>query len=514
MRLVGPFLRSWMMKFGLHGMIFTDDRLDVSTLQDGISHRTAIELCCERIVIVESLISGPPSAQSTFFPHPPLNTLSFPYLALYSDSLTRLPFNPFILISSTSKMKFTFNLSVLASAALLAVPALAFPTIGAMMAKGPNGEASLFEKRLLAANPLQINNLFDTVKGKVTDLNSNANYTNAGDLVNVKMTDMTPDHIYNAFNIQRDGGLLPPAEDADHPWQPPPPGAKRGPCPGLNTLANHGYIPRSGLVNPIELIVGTFVGLNLSPDLSAILAVISFVTMGDLLQMTLSIGDRYGFGAGLNMHGILEGDASVTRNDHYFGNSWDAQPELVCKFIQETNEFGNGNVDVWSLAHSRYRAWDNSRHENPQFNFNPWRMLVAYAESGFVHEVLRGSSVKFTTCMIKSWFVHERFPKGWSKRLVPMTTPELLAWAGVIELLKPTVPGVSVGKGLFIPVPVADDSYKELQSLINPASTGATLGNLMCNAGHSVLGTVPTLISSMLGGFTLNGVDDSFKCNN
>jgi len=30
-----------------------------------------------------------------------------------------------------------------------------------------------------------------------------------------------------------------------HAWAPPGPGDIRGPCPGLNALANHGYYPRS-----------------------------------------------------------------------------------------------------------------------------------------------------------------------------------------------------------------------------------------------------------------------------
>ena len=37
----------------------------------------------------------------------------------------------------------------------------------------------------------------------------------------------------------------------EHEFQPPnfDGGDQRGPCPGLNALANHGYIPRSGVVS-------------------------------------------------------------------------------------------------------------------------------------------------------------------------------------------------------------------------------------------------------------------------
>lgn len=33
-----------------------------------------------------------------------------------------------------------------------------------------------------------------------------------------------------------------------HAWAAPGPSDIRGPCPGLNALANHGYFPRSGVV--------------------------------------------------------------------------------------------------------------------------------------------------------------------------------------------------------------------------------------------------------------------------
>ncbi|KAJ1026678.1 hypothetical protein NDA13_004051 [Ustilago tritici] len=410
-------------------------------------------------------------------------------------------------------MKLSLQLSALLVAAMSAVPSMAFPNIGALMKRGPNGEASHFEKRLLSADPTQLGTLFSDLKSKASELNGESYIAGAGAYLDVQVTDITPDNIYETFGVRRDGGLLPPAEDEDHPWQPPPPGAKRGPCPGLNTIANHGYLPRDGIVNPIELLVGTFQGLNLSPDLAAILAGISFVGLGDLLQMKLSIGDRYGLGSGLSHHGILEGDGSVTRQDHYWGNSWNADPDLVDMFINETNTYGNGNVNIWSLAHSRYRAWNHGRKNNPEFDFNPWRMLVAYAESGFVHEALRGSYLKFDESMIRSWFLQERFPKGWSKRLVPISTPEILAWAAIVLAAKPTVPGWSIGRGMFIPLPTSDGAYKELASFIDPKSTGATLSNLLCDAGNAVMGFFPTQITNLLGDFGIQSVGEGFKCH-
>lgn len=383
---------------------------------------------------------------------------------------------------------------------------LAFPNLGKVFEPG---QSDMIKQRLGGIPHTNLQNILEQLKDKVQELQANIPQH---DLHDVPLTELTPQKIYDAFGIRRDGGLLPPGEDDKHPYIKPGPGDKRGPCPGLNTIANHGYIPRNGVVDPIQLLVGTFEGLNLSPDLAAILAIISFVGQGDLLQMKLSIGSRYGLGDGLNHHGILEGDASVTRQDNYFGNSWDAQPNLVTQFINETNTYGKGNVDIFSLAHSRRRAWDFSRENNPVFDFNPWRMLVAYAESGFVHEVLRGSYVNFNESMIRSWFLEERFPAGWSKRLIPFSTPEILAWAAVIELVDPTVPGWSVGKGAFIPIPTTDGLYKELQSFLDPKTTGATLGMFLCDAANAVLGFFPSQLTNLFGALGIPGVGATYKC--
>ena len=41
--------------------------------------------------------------------------------------------------------------------------------------------------------------------------------------------------------------------DPAHPFQAPKQGDIRGPCPGLNVLANHGYISRTGVTSVLEL---------------------------------------------------------------------------------------------------------------------------------------------------------------------------------------------------------------------------------------------------------------------
>lgn len=280
--------------------------------------------------------------------------------------------------------------------------------------------------------------------------------------------------IYDAFGLHQDwpeqapnpGGMLNdyvwggPSAVGEHEYiRPDNYWRVRGPCPGLNTAANHGHLPRDGIVLPHELFIGTWRALSLSPELCAILAALSYMFHGDPLTLTLSIsfqkdrtdvnGNARG-GTGIGDHGVLEGDASVTRNDAglselWYGkdnaNWWGLNETLYNLFQEETN----GQISLMSLAKGRKRAWQIGRDNNPYFDFNPWRMIVAYGESGFTWQALKGSSPVFTAEMVEWWFKREQFPPGWRRRFVPITTPEMLAWGAVVELLDPSLPGWNLG---------------------------------------------------------------------
>jgi hypothetical protein len=43
-----------------------------------------------------------------------------------------------------------------------------------------------------------------------------------------------------------------PGDDPDHQYQAPLPTDVRGPCPAANTMANHGYIDRTGITTFAE----------------------------------------------------------------------------------------------------------------------------------------------------------------------------------------------------------------------------------------------------------------------
>jgi hypothetical protein len=66
--------------------------------------------------------------------------------------------------------------------------------------------------------------------------------------------------------------LVPDPNDTAHQYQDPPPGAFRGPCPGLNAAANHGFLSRDGIVTFNELVAAQQNVYNVGYDLAVVLA--------------------------------------------------------------------------------------------------------------------------------------------------------------------------------------------------------------------------------------------------
>ncbi|KAL8667875.1 MAG: hypothetical protein Q9202_000340 [Teloschistes flavicans] len=120
----------------------------------------------------------------------------------------------------------------------------------------------------------------------------------------------------------------------EHVWVAPniAAGDKRGPCPGLNALANHGYLPHNGLAPATTIVQAVNQAYGMSLDFGQFLAVYGTVFDGDSISLTpgYSIGGPASLGGILSGVGLLrtpsglsgshnnyEGDTSATRGDLY-----------------------------------------------------------------------------------------------------------------------------------------------------------------------------------------------------
>lgn len=107
--------------------------------------------------------------------------------------------------------------------------------------------------------------------------------------------------------------------DGKYKFKPPKKGDQRGPCPALNALANHGYLPRSGVGTVYDFVWAMKAGLGVAPDLGSFLALYGVFVTGNGIKF--SIGgptNETGHGSGLiYSHNIYESDASIFRGDKY-----------------------------------------------------------------------------------------------------------------------------------------------------------------------------------------------------
>ncbi|CAA7263571.1 unnamed protein product [Cyclocybe aegerita] len=181
--------------------------------------------------------------------------------------------------------------------------------------------------------------------------------------------------------------------DKAHPWKPLRRGDIRGPCPGLNTLASHGYLPRNGIATPAQIINAVQEGFNMENDLAIFVTYAAHLVDGNLITDLLSLGHKTpltgpdppppAIVGGLNTHAVFEGDASMTRGDAFFGNNHDLNATLFDQFVDFSNRFGGGKYNLTVAAELRFKRIQDSIATNPQFDFTSPRYFTAYAESVF-----------------------------------------------------------------------------------------------------------------------------------
>ncbi|KAF2767032.1 Cloroperoxidase [Teratosphaeria nubilosa] len=208
----------------------------------------------------------------------------------------------------------------------------------------------------------------------------------------------TPGHAHHAHHEKRifiNSFSKPVDISGEHAFQAPGAGDQRGPCPGLNALANHGYIPRHGVVS----LLGADSAINevygVSVELATILAVMGVVWTGNPISLnpSFSIGDAdpqaqnllgnvlglLGSPRGLDhSHNFIEADSSPTRDDLYvttdpvtmnlttFEQLYDMVPE---------NSGRTFTLDV--MADFAKKRWDHSIATNPYFYYGPVTGTIA-----------------------------------------------------------------------------------------------------------------------------------------
>ncbi|KIJ52275.1 hypothetical protein M422DRAFT_156243 [Sphaerobolus stellatus SS14] len=252
--------------------------------------------------------------------------------------------------------------------------------------------------------------------------------------------------------------------DPAHPFIPAGPDDIRGPCPGLNTLASHGFLPRSGVARPDQLVTAVMEGYNLGNDFARFLVYQAHLMNGNPITNLLSIGmhtpktgpdpPKPAMVGGLSQHGTFEGDTSMTRVDAFFGDQAKFNEPLFQQFTSFAKKYGfNGTYDVNAAAELRFQLLQNSIKTNPQLVFTSPRIISAYSESVFPTIFFvdgRLNNRRLTIDAARHFFDLMRMPDGFHRQPRAVSFPVIDPLVKIVFDRHPFVPGVNHGKNNFV----------------------------------------------------------------
>ncbi|CAK3964688.1 sterigmatocystin biosynthesis peroxidase stcC [Lecanosticta acicola] len=232
-------------------------------------------------------------------------------------------------------------------------------------------------------------------------------------------------------------------------WVAPGPYDVRCPCPGLNTLANHGFIHHDGRNMTLpHLLQGLAAGMNMGADFTILIGGAGLLSSPDPLGGAFDLND-------LDEHNFpIEHDGSLSRQDAYFGNDhsfYDRYWQQVVSF------YSGGMTDLLPAAESIANRTADSENINPTFTYGFREFIFRYGETAIYLQAMGADDATGVTRVdwIRSLFEQERLPYdlGWRPRAEPITFPSLGLM--VLNLFRVSPQNVPEGEKVF------QDSYKD-----------------------------------------------------
>ncbi|KAH7067630.1 hypothetical protein BKA63DRAFT_452533 [Paraphoma chrysanthemicola] len=307
-----------------------------------------------------------------------------------------------------------------------------------------------------------------------------------------------------------------------HEFASPGSGDIRGQCPGLNAAANHGFLPRNGIVSTTQTVTGLGEAYNMSPELALALAVVSVALAGDPVTGRWSIGGAFTptlpiFPAtGIaGTHNQYEGDASIVRGDAYLngGNvgvfqmrSWEHLYNLAEEYTLDDVAAQSDYVTRWSILN------------NPYYFSAPFSGLVAPAAHNFVIHFMSNHSAEkpggtLTREVLKQFFavtgdgpgsfVHnrgqERIPENWYKRPLAnaYNLPEVLVDVQINNAMYPGI--IRIGGNTGTTNSFAGVDLTDLTGGVFNLGALAEGNNAACFLLQASLAGLPDISNPLLG---------------
>ncbi|KAM0689363.1 hypothetical protein Q7P36_011441 [Cladosporium allicinum] len=229
---------------------------------------------------------------------------------------------------------------------------------------------------------------------------------------------------------------LAPAPEGDSrftTFTPPGHNDVRSPCPGLNALANHGFLHHDGRNMTLpHLLEGLAAGLNMGPDFSVLIGGLGLLASPDPLGLAFDLND-------LDQHNFpIEHDASLSRKDAYFGNDYSFNSGI---WNQTKSFFKNGKTALLPAALALANRTADSEETNPEFVYGLREFIQRYGEMSIFIQAMGGDTLTGVTRLdwVDQLFTQEKLPYnlGWRPRAAPITIPSLGQMVFEISLVSP-----------------------------------------------------------------------------
>ena len=335
--------------------------------------------------------------------------------------------------------------------------------------------------------------------------------------------------------------LTPPPFDAEsqyvsntgeHAFIAPSPNDQRGMCPGLNAMANHGYLPRNGVATINDFATACQTVFGMGPDLATFLAVYGAIVDGTLTSWSIGGTPHIGIGGS---HNNYESDSSPMYADlNQFGSNEDFVIQQFEEMynLQPDDDTANYNLEI--LRSFRQTRFQESISKNPYFFYGPFSgMAVSQAAFTFIYRFMSNKSAiapegTLNKPVLKSFYSvtgsddnlqytagYEQIPDNWYKRnaldeySIPYFVADINYFSETIPELN--IPGCNLGQvNSYLGI-----SPDELTSgAYNNASAAA---DPLCFASEYTLAALPGitgLTSTLLAPLTaqLSNVTSELNC--
>ncbi|TDZ24899.1 putative sterigmatocystin biosynthesis peroxidase stcC [Colletotrichum orbiculare MAFF 240422] len=209
-------------------------------------------------------------------------------------------------------------------------------------------------------------------------------------------------------------------------WTPAGPDDFRGPCPMMNTLANHGFLPHDGRNLTQDTVVSALnEALNFNQSLGTLMFQMAIVANPEPNATFFTLDH-------LNRHNVLEHDASLSRTDAFFGSNHIFNQTV----FDESRKYWTADVlDANMLANSKVARQVTSKAFNPNYTFTATVENFSLGEVAapiIVFGDMDAGTVNKT--LVEYFFQNERLPVelGWAKKSEVISQEDILK---VVEMI-------------------------------------------------------------------------------